>query len=389
MGHAGAETALLELLRRLSPEEYDVSLYVLLSQGEMIHDVPEYVKVLNKKYDDSSVLSKKNKFGLVRKVLKAMIRRLTIIRNIPYLIKNIFPMIAGGRLRTDKLLWKILSDGGEFFKEEYDLAVAYLEGGSTYYVIDHVKADKKAAFVHVDYEQAGYTRDLDCNCYLKLDKIFTVSDEVKKSFLKAYPECEARTEVFHNLINQDRILEKSLLDGGFKDDFTGKRILTVGRLMPQKAFEISIEAMKLLKEKGENVRWYVLGEGDERKKLEELIEKLELKEDFILYGAVSNPYPYLKQVDIYVHASRFEGKSIAIQEAQILGKPILVSDCSGNREQVINGADGIMRDLTPEDICDGISELLHDEELCERIGAAAAKKNSDNGAQMSKLLSMI
>ena len=213
---------------------------------------------------------------------------------------------------------KALDSVKERLDTRYDLAVAFLEGGSTYYVADYVQADKKAAFVHVDYRKAGYSREMDRDCYRQYDKIFPVSDEVKASFLAVYPECAGRTEVFHNIINRDKILARAQLPGGFSDGFDGMRLLTVGRLMKQKALEVSIEAMRLLKAAGERARWYVLGEGDQRRFLEERIRTLGLEEDFLLLGAVDNPYPYMRQADLYVHASRFEGKSIAIQEAQIL-----------------------------------------------------------------------
>ena len=105
-----------------------------------------------------------------------------------------------GDIRKEKLLWKILSDGAQRFDEKYDLAVAFLEGGAAYYVASHVNAERKAAFIHINYEMAGYNRILDEDCYLKFDQIFTVSENVKNSFLHVYPECRMRTAVFFNLI---------------------------------------------------------------------------------------------------------------------------------------------------------------------------------------------
>lgn len=389
LGHAGAEMALLELLRHLNPVQYEVHLYVLMNQGELVHALPENVNLLNKRYDASSVLSREGKRALRRQVLRAMLSRGCILKCFPYLMKNLCAMLSKGKVLPDKLLWRVMSEGGLRIDTHYDLAVAYLEGGSTYYVADHVRADKKAAFLHVDYERAGYTRALDKECYLIYDRVFPVSDEVKASFLKAYPECKSVTEVFHNIINQEEIRRKSMLPGGFSDQYEGARILTVGRLTAQKAYEVSVEAMKLLKEKGVRARWYVLGEGEQRESLEERIKRLDLEGDFILLGAVSNPYPYIRQADLYVHASRFEGKSIAIQEAQTLGKTILVSDCSGNREQVEHNVDGLLCSLTPAGISDGIIELLEDKEKSRQLGAAAAEKKQTDESEVHKLLSMI
>lgn len=393
LGQAGAETALLSLLQTLAREKgearYEISLYVLTGQGEMASRLPADVRLLNKKYREESVLTAKGRKYLKKTVLKAMFTRATVVKLFPYLVKNTCAMLGKKRLLPDKLLWRVLSDGGMVLPEEYDLAVSYLEGGAAYFVADHVKAAKKAAFIHVDYEKAGYTRALDKDCYLAFDKIFTVSDEVREAFLKAYPELPDKTEVFHNILNKEEIVRRAEEGEGFTDGFTGMRLLSVGRLTAQKAFEVSVDAMKRLKDAGKNVRWYVLGEGDQRKKLQEQIDVLGLMEDFILYGAVNNPYPFMKQADIYVHASRFEGKSIAIQEAQILGKPMVVSDCSGNREQVCHGKDGLMCGLTPESLAENIMLLLEDEALRRKLGAAAAKKNADAAEEIQKLLSML
>lgn len=393
LGQAGAETALLSLLQTLAREKgearYEISLYVLTGQGEMASRLPADVRLLNKKYREESVLTAKGRKYLKKTVLKAMFTRGTVVKLFPYLVKNTCAMLGKKRLLPDKLLWRVLSDGGMVLPEEYDLAVSYLEGGAAYFVADHVKAAKKAAFIHVDYEKAGYTRALDKDCYLAFDKIFTVSDEVREAFLKAYPELPDKTEVFHNILNKEEIVRRAEEGEGFTDGFTGMRLLSVGRLTAQKAFEVSVDAMKRLKDAGKNVRWYVLGEGDQRKKLQEQIDVLGLTEDFILYGAVNNPYPFMKQADIYVHASRFEGKSIAIQEAQILGKPMVVSDCSGNREQVCHGRDGLMCGLTPESLAENIMLLLEDEALRGKLGAAAAKKNADAAEEIQKLLSML
>lgn len=389
LGQAGAETALLSLLNSMDREAYEISLYVLMGQGEMVHRLPEGVTLLNKTYQDASVLSSEGRKYIRKTVLHALFAKGNFIRLFPYMLKNACRMLQRGGLLADKLLWRALSDSGMQLTQEYDLAVSYLEGGSAYYVADHVKAKKKAAFIHVDYEKAGYTRALDKDCYLKFDRIFTVSDEVRKAFLTAYPELADQTEIFHNILNRDGILQRATEGQGFSDTYDGLRILSVGRLTTQKAFEISIEAMKLLKDAGEHVRWYVLGEGDQRKKLTEKIAELGLKEDFLLPGARENPYPYMREADIYVHASRFEGKSIAIQEAQILGKPIVVSDCSGNREQVIPDVDGLMCDLTPESLCRSIQRLIRDASYREKLGKAAAAKNQDAQSEIQKLLSIL
>ena len=150
LGGAGAEKALLELLKRFSPEQYQTDLYVLLEQGELISQVPEYVNILNRDYTAESVLTREGKKKLNKKVFRRLFTRGALFKNIPYLIKNISVMLKQKKIHADKLLWRVMSDSGMSLDKEYDMAIAYMEGGSTYFVHDQVKAKQKFTFLHVE-----------------------------------------------------------------------------------------------------------------------------------------------------------------------------------------------------------------------------------------------
>lgn len=377
LGRAGAEQALLALINNLDEKQFNIDVYVLLNQGELASELPEHVTLLNKAYYETSVLSQEGKKKLAYNVLKSSLRHASIFKNAVFLIKNIFRNIKEHKkLMPDKLLWRVISDGAMRFDKKYDLAIAYIEGGSAYYVRDHVNAVKKAGFIHIDYEQAGYTRSLDKDCYYGYDRIFTVSDEVKEHFLKVYTGLEDKTMVFHNFLNERSIKTKAKQEPVWPEETKNVpfKLLTIGRLTYQKGYDVAIQAMKIMKHRGLEVCWVVFGDGPERKRLEEMINQNGLEKDFILAGAVDNPYPYLDKCDVYVHATRFEGKSIAIQEAQILSKPIVASDCSGNREQIISGADGVLCEYTPEGIADAVQKMLNDKELAQRCAKNAGLK---------------
>ena len=389
LGCAGAETALIELLKSLDEKEYELSLYVLMGQGEMIDKIPENVKLLNDHYCKDSVLSKQGKQAMMKTVWRSFWENGNVFGKFAYIVRTFSAMRRTGKFQPDKILWRVISDGSPRFKETYDLAVAYLEGGSTYYVADHVKAKKKAAFIHIDYESSGYTRGMDRNCFDKMDRIFTVSDEVKKHFLNVYPKYQDKVKVFHNIINQDEIRRKAEEETGFEDHFDGVRLLTVGRLTYQKAYDIAIDAMKLIKDRGYKVRWYILGEGSERPALEKKVKELGLEKEFLMPGAASNPFPYYKQADIYVHATRFEGKSIAIQEAQTLGCAIIASDCNGNREQIVQEKDGLLCQLNPESIAEAVISLVEDRDKRIRLGNAAKEKDIVHKGEIQLLLELM
>lgn len=389
LGCAGAETALIELLKSLDEKEYELSLYVLMGQGEMIDKIPENVKLLNDHYCKDSVLSKQGKQAMMKTVWRGFWGNGNVFGKFAYIVRTFSAMRRTGKFQPDKILWRVISDGSQRFEETYDLAVAYLEGGSTYYVADHVKAKKKAAFIHIDYESSGYTKGMDRNCFDKMDRIFTVSDEVKKHFLNVYPKYQDKVKVFHNIINQDEIRRKAEEETGFEDHFDGVRLLTVGRLTYQKAYDIAIDAMKLIKDRGYKVRWYILGEGSERPALEKKVKELGLEKEFLMPGAASDPFPYYKQADIYVHATRFEGKSIAIQEAQTLGCAIIASDCNGNREQIVQGKDGLLCQLDPESIAEAVISLVEDRDKRIRLENAAKEKDIVHKGEIKLLLELM
>ena len=389
LGCAGAETALIELLKSLDEKEYELSLYVLMGQGEMIDKIPENVKLLNDHYCKDSVLSKQGKQAMMKTVWRSFWENGNVFGKFAYIVRTFSAMRRTGKFQPDKILWRVISDGSPRFEETYDLAVAYLEGGSTYYVADHVKAKKKAAFIHIDYESSGYAKGMDRNCFDKIDRIFTVSDEVKKHFQNVYPKYQDKVKVFHNIINQDEIRRKAEEETGFEDHFDGVRLLTVGRLTYQKAYDIAIDAMKVIKDRGYKVRWYILGEGSERPALEKKVKELGLEKEFLMPGAVSNPFPYYKQADIYVHATRFEGKSIAIQEAQTLGCAIIASDCNGNREQIVQEKDGLLCQLNPESIAEAVISLVEDRDKRIRLGNAAKEKDIVHKGEIKLLLELM
>lgn len=381
MGRAGAERALLGLLQKLEGQPYEVSLYILLGQGELIEELPPAVRILNSEYSTETVLSGPGRRRLVRTVLADFWNNGGRLRKAGGVMRNFVRQVKKGRLQLDKLLWRVVADGAERFEEHFDLAVAWIEGGSAYYTADWVQASQKAAFLHIDYEKAGYTCELDEGCWERFDQIFAVSEEARQSFLRVYPEYVSRTEVFRNIVDQDEIRRRSCEPGGFSDNYDGMRLLTVGRLTYQKGYDIAIEAMKLLKDTGCHARWYVLGDGDQRKSLEKKITRLGLQEDFVLVGAVENPYPYFAQADLYIHAVRFEGQPIVVWEAQTLGCPVIVSDYCGSREQIDDGECGILCELTPEGIAQSIQSLLADEEKRVQIARRAMEKKTPQGQE--------
>ena len=386
MGQGGAEVSLLALMKEL-PKLTDcrIDLYVMLGQGELIDSIPPHVNLLNRKMDPTDVLSSAGRRRLYLHTSAKLLSRCAGLRNLPYMVKNYRAMRRSGNVIAKNLLWKAVSDGTAPPKEKYDLAIAYIEGASTYYTAEKVDADVKAAFVHTDYRKAGYTRQLDQGCYDRFGAIYCVSQEVRDTFLSEYPDLRERTHVFRNIIDPGGIIEKSRAGAGFDDGFDGIRIVSLGRLIKLKAFDTAIEAAKLLTERGHRIRWYVFGEGEERVRLENEIKRQGLENVFFLCGTVRNPFPYMRQAQIFVQCSKYEGQSVAVREAKVLGMPVVLSLSNGNRDQITDGVDGIFVGTDALSVADGIERLIVDPGLRKQLGEAAARSNQEHNDALQLL----
>lgn len=373
LGRGGAETAMLELMRALAQRaDCRIDLYVMMGQGDLVGRLPPAVRVLNRSMDGTDVLSAGGRRRLYAHTAAKLLARCSGLRNLPYIVGNGIRMYRAGSLIPKNLLWKAVSDGSRAPEETYDLAVAFIEGAAAYFVADRVSAAVKVAFVHTDYRKAGYSRWLDHGCYSRYQAIYCVSEDVRSAFLSEYPEHADRTDVFRNIIDPEGIRTRAKEAGGFSDPFAGARIVSLGRLVKEKNYESAVAAARILTERGHSLRWYVFGEGEERAGLEREIRKNGMVGRFILAGAVENPFPYLRQAQIYVQCSKYEGQSVAVREAKVLGLPVVLSRTSGNRGQITDGVDGIFVGQDPASIADGIERLLLDPALCRKLGEAAA-----------------
>lgn len=381
MGRAGAEKCLMSMLKYMDKEKYDISLFSVINRGEMFDYVPEGVKILNENPCSESVLDKKAKRELAKIILKNGFRHGYFFKEAGYLRKVISYQRKTGGVDFKKLFWKLLSDHAPRQEEQYDLAVAYIQGAATYYVMDHVRAKKKITFLHNEFIDSGYCPELEEAYYEQADGIYCVSRSICDHFAEIYPKMADKMDVFYNLLDVEDIRTKSLEKDGMSALFQKKQgetiLLTAARLAPVKAYDLAVPALSLVRKQGYNVKWYVLGDGPEKDEIKRMIREYGLEDSFILLGAHKNPYPYMAECDIYVQATRYEGCCTSISEAVILGKPVIASDCDGNKEQLTRYETGILVALNSEDIARGIIQVVSDKELQEKMVAQANMDDFD------------
>lgn len=381
----GAEKLLLQTMQKFVNDGNKVYLYIMTGMGELINRLPKEVKVINSDFDSESVLSKLGKKKLRDKVINASTKKFTGFKLAGYTMKALIDMIKKGEIHAEKLAWRIIAETAPLIDDKFDIAIAFTEGASTYFVAERVLSKFKISFVHTPYEKAGYTKQLDKNSYDYIDEIITVSDNVKKSFLKIHPECTNKTRVHEYKVNRETLinLSNSSLEVGNVWDLNDlsieykmrktARILTVARLVALKGYDTMIEAASILNNEGINFKWIALGDGEDRDYFQKLIDKYNLNNKFILLGNVSNPYPYMKHCDVYVHATKFEGKSISVMEAKALACPIVLSKVSGSLNQIIDYQTGIYCDYNALDIAMKIKYMLQNPDIANKLGINASK----------------
>lgn len=356
----GAEKALISILETIDYSRFNVDLFLFKHEGIFLNKIPRNVNVLegSKLYKYYDMPIKESLIGLTRHGnLKLVFDRV--------IAGFIFKSEKSGA-RSEQKVWKYLSSSMPSLNKKYDVAIGFLEKNPIYYCVEKVKAKKKIGFIHNDYNRLGLDPKIDNPYFEKLDNIVTVSEVCANVLQNIFPSYNEKIKVIYNIVSPSLIKKMSLehVPLGQSEDFN---IVSVARLNTQKGLDMAILACKLLVDKGYRIKWYVIGEGEERKRLEFLVKENNLETVFILLGTKENPYPYIRNADIYVQPSRFEGKSIAIDEAKILSKPIVVTNFSTVNDQISHLENGVVVDMSPEAIHQGIELLINDFSLKNKL----------------------
>lgn len=384
MNVGGTEKALLNMIAEIPQEEYEITIFMLEEYGGFLNSIPDHVhiKYYNGYKDIKHILNQPPRTTVLNflkagKVLQAL--NITLIHLLSSLLKE----------RT--LLFKYLLK--EYYENdnEYDLAVAYAGPMDfiSYFVINKIKAKKKVQWIHFDVNKIGFNRRFASKVYNRFDKIFIVSKEAKSKLINLVPQLSEKSEVFFNIVSPEIIRNQAKDGSGFKDEFNGLRILTVGRLSTEKGQDIAISVLAKLIQDGYKIRWYCVGEGNLRKNYEELIINNNLEDSFILLGADTNPYPYLVQCDLYVQPSRYEGYCITLIEAKQFHKPIVTTNVNGTKEQIENGKTGLIVNIDENEIYYGIKNLIDNPYLRAQISSNLAKEDYNTSLEMIKLFNVM
>lgn len=288
-----------------------------------------------------------------------------------------------------RIFWQNVSRVIETNSEIYDAAISYAQGVPTFYVAEKVKAKKKFAWVNVSYRLDENEKNFHNQFYDQYNKVVAVSDSTKEIFLETFPEYMDKMKIIYDINNPGYISKMAEIGSAFEDNFDGVKILTIGRLAHQKGYDMALEACKKLKENGIHFRWYALGKGPLQGEIEQYIKKHQLQEHFVLLGVHPNPYSFIKQSDIYVQTSRFEGFGLAIAEARMLNVPVITTRFDAVYNQMIDGKNGLVVDMNAEAISKGIIKLLNNEKLRGSIIEFLKNEKKGNVEEIEKFYQLI
>jgi glycosyltransferase involved in cell wall biosynthesis len=334
----GAERVLQILLSNFDRQKYDITL--INHRDEVINDL--YPAGIKYKSILKDIEKKKSKIG------KTGVKIYNKINLIVY--DNLSPRI-----------FRLL-----YLRDKFDVEVAFIEGYATR-IVSGGHSNKKIAWVHVDLQITPWTdiafrsKKEQIKCYSSFDKIVSVSKSVKKSVEELF---SYKSTVIYNPIDSREIQRKSSLLNVERE----KPLLfvSVGRLVPQKGYDRLIPVIGKLVGEGFNFKLWIIGEGSERKHLEELIIKWRLENTVKLLGHQSNPYPYMAASDVFVCSSRSEGYSTAVTEAIILGLPVITTLCAGMNELLDDGKYGIIVENEDTALLEGMRNILRNKKLIKK-----------------------
>ena len=381
----GAERSLLGLLDAFDYDRYDVSLFLYRHEGEFLSYIPKQVKILPPipeyaTFDVpivSLLKSRLFRFGLARVKGKLQLRRKSKRTRQPF---GIWASMQYTSRSLQPLLPKIPGT--------YDAAIAFL--GVPDVLLNKVEAKIKAAWSHTDYSILGPDEDYDRELYARLDCIVSVSESCTKELLKLYPEFASTALTVGNLLSQDllnRQAEVPVFDMPKNENETV--LLSVGRFSDQKNFDNVPAICRRICQSGENVRWYLIGYGGEETLIRQKIREAAMEDRVVILGKKENPYPYMRACDIYVQPSRYEGKCVSVLEAQILHKPVVITDYLTAPKQLRNGYDGVIVPMDNEGCADGLLAVIRDDALRRRLIENTQKEDYTNLNEINKVYQII
>ena len=386
----GAERALLGLLSSLNPDKVDIDLFVNQHTGEFMPLIPEWVNLLPEISEYTCIerpittIVKEGHVGIALRRIWAKHKH-----------KQYLNTLTVEQRQHDASVFQYVADAVEgalpslAHLGEYDLAISFLQPHNI--VLNKVKAKKKICWIHTDYSTIHINHDLELPVWNAFDYVVSISNDCIRAFVQTFPELKDKIVLIENILSPLFVRQQADLyevKAEMPDEPDVVKILTIGRFSPPKKIEGIPHICAEMERLGADFRWYVIGYGPDRE-IQEALDKYGMRHRMKLLGKKSNPYPYIKACDIYAQPSIYEGKSVTVREAQILCKPVVITDYPTAKSQITHGVDGVIVPLDEVQTAMGIVDFINNGELRNKIVSHLHTHDFVNEIEVEKIYSLI
>ena len=387
----GAEISLIGLLQALDPKKVDVDLFVYSHEGELMKLIPDYVNLLPE-IPAYKMFERPMKEVLKKGHLSVLLARMKAKMRMKSYLRKKQPTDQGAIMGfLGEEMSKVVPDINP--SVEYDLAISFLTPHN--FVRDHVRAKKKMCWIHTDYTRIDVNAELELPIWDSFDYVASVSSEVSKTFLQVFPTLAPKIIEIENILSSAfvRVRAEEFKATELLTDKKYLNLLSIGRFCEAKNYDnvpdICKRTLEILKDKNIDIRWYIIGFGADENLIRQKIAEAGMQEHVIILGKKENPYPYIKACDIYVQPSRYEGKSVTVREAQMLYKPVVVTNYPTASSQIQDGKDGIIVPLNNEGCARGLAEFILDKQKQNHIIEYLKAHDYGNVEEVEKIYSII
>lgn len=382
----GAERALLGLLNSFDYSKYQVDLFLCRHEGDLYNKIPSQVNILPE--NQARYLAVPMKKLLKEKQFKVFYGRMKA----KYLAKK---KVKELNLKADNQVeltysHKYTYQYFEFINKDvnYDLAISFLT--PHYICLDKCRAIKKIAWIHTDYSTIDIDVETEYDMWSKYDYIASISENCTDSFLSKFPSLKDKIIRIDNIITNQMIEDQS--NEFIPDDLPPKEeylLCSIGRFSTAKNFDNVPEICKSILESVIKVKWYLIGFGGDEQLIKNKIQEYNMQEHVFILGKKTNPYPYIKSCDFYIQPSRYEGKAVTVREAQILCKPVVITDFPTSKSQLTDGFDGVIVPMDNEGCARGIVDFIKNKKLQEQIINNLKNNDYSNSSEVEKIYELM
>lgn len=383
----GAERSLIGLLDALNADKYEIDIFLLRHEGELLEYIPKYVRLLPE-IPAYTVLARPMKdtlreghFLLTAARLWGKFKAHNYDKK--HQCKESGVALEYSHKYTWRLMPRIVSD------IEYDLAISFLT--PHYIAANKVRAKKKIAWIHTDYAQVEVDVASECKMWSAYDHIVSISESVSASFVSVFPALESKLVLIENIL-PEKLVKKQAKEFEATSEMPRDgsiRFLSIGRYCYAKNFDNLPEICYKLLQQGLNITWYIIGFGPDEDLIRAKIAEYHLDKRVVMLGKKANPYPYIEECDVYLQLSRYEGKSVTVREAQMFGKPVVITNYATSDGQLEDGVDGIIVPLDSALSAKGIETLLEHPETMSILVENCKKRDYSNAKEIMKLYKII